>query len=277
MRELSIQSIRYGGEYSAFFWSELNPNATIENGLANCTTFVYGDCLIDGFKPVSIIKSASDWHTVFNGEILSYKPENVRVGDIIEWKRKCHVARVFKIENGKIYVRGSFYTGMHGKSIYEGEYDTRNFSSLKEMSDWFVNNYPYRFYHEADIEKESLWVGGTPDYILRCPTILPDGEDKSKNQIQVLTNEQNVRKEPYLNAQVVGKAQSGFYNVLSAVNNDGYDWYEIGENKFIAGVNGRVVYIDKSLDYETLYKQVETENKELRSRLKKIGVLADYD
>ena len=49
----TLDELRIGGRYNSFFWDDLNPNATISNGLANCTTLAYGDCLIDGWQPVS--------------------------------------------------------------------------------------------------------------------------------------------------------------------------------------------------------------------------------
>ena len=56
-----------GLEYpNKFYWDYMvNPNATIENGLANCTTFVYGAIKEDGhLAPVTSIVGANRWHQV---------------------------------------------------------------------------------------------------------------------------------------------------------------------------------------------------------------------
>lgn len=276
MKQLSIGKIKYGGEYHRFFWDKnYNPNATISNALANCTTCAYGDCLLDGFKVVSRIVSASNWHTVSNVPVVKFNSDRVKVGDVIEWSNKCHVARVFKIENGVIYIRGSFYTGINGKSVIDGYYDTRKgLNSLEEVSDFFSSNYPYRFYHETTLETENSWVHGEPDYILQCPNFTPVEKDESKDQIEVLTNEQNVRNAP--NGEIVGTAIKGFYNVLNQVTTD-YTWYEVEENKWIAGVNGRVVYYPRKDDYYKLYWDMVEENKQLKKRLDEIKGIANYE
>lgn len=275
MKDLSLEKIVYGGEYHRFFWDlDFNPNATIDNALANCTTLVYGDCLLDNFKIVSQIVGASAWHKYSNVPVKKFKPSDVQIGDVIEWASKCHVARVYKIENGKVFIRGSFYTGIHGKAFYNGSYDVRTgFKSLKEVSDFFENNYPYRMYHETDLETENNWVGGEPDYILKCACVSPVSKNEDKNQIYVLVDGQNIRNNP--NGDVIGSGVKGYFNVIQKIE-DGYVWYEIEKNKWIAQVDGRVVYYPKTQDYSKLYwEQVEL-NKQLKSQLDDIRKLTEY-
>ena len=251
----NLNDLKYGGKYHAFFWGDLNPNATIPNGLANCTTFTYGDCMRDGWQPVSRITNANTWHTVANGEVIPYDRNLVKKGDVIEWVNGCHVAKVDDIIDGEIYLNCSWYTGEHGVAIWNGSYDTRHFSSEQEMSDFFIENYPTRYYHYWAIEQESRGVGAEPTYIIRrLPMLEPDGENKSIDQIDVLTNEQNVRTAP--NGEIVMTARGGFYNVYGTFNDGRYTWYQIKENLYIAGVNGRVEFIESEDDIEKLKKAI---------------------
>ena len=156
----TIDEIKFGGRYHPFFWGDMNPNATISNGIANCTTFTYGDCLVDGWTPVSRIVNANNWHSVANGEVIPFDITLVEEGDVLEWVSGCHVAKVDRIENGKIYLNCSWYTGVHGVAVYNGSWDTRPFSSLQELSDFMFANYPTRAYHNWNFEQECKGVGG---------------------------------------------------------------------------------------------------------------------
>lgn len=245
----SIKGLEYGGSAHKYYWDKNNnPNATLANGLANCTTLVYGRVQEEG-KPVPVksIVAGGKWHkSLINGWVsLKYNPNNVQVGDLIEWDTHNHIAYVEKIENGIIYISGSFYTGIHGKARWEGAYDKRNFSSLKELSDWMIKNYQYRFYHYCPVETESKWCGGAPEYIVRYPQqkksiVTPVAQNKKVNQVLVSTNEQNIRDN---NNTILGTASAGYYNVIKSKKSGTYTWYEIENNKWIAAVAGRVKFI----------------------------------
>lgn len=269
----SIKGLEYGGKYNKFFWDiNNNPLASIKNCLPNCTCFVIGDILSDGLPmPVNPVRNANQWHLYLtNGWTLhNFDIKNVQVGDILEWTNGCHVARVSHIEdNGTIFVSGSFYTGIHGKAMYEGEFDTRDgLNSLKEVSDFMITNYPTRFFHFWTLENENSWVGSSPRYILRQPQniIYPVERNTNVNQIEVLTNEQRIRNS---NNEIMGIAKKGFYNVLDIKHStkNEYEWYEIAEDRYIAGVEGRVVYLEADNDLKALLK----ENAELKADIKKI-------
>lgn len=167
VKDFKIDTVKYGGKYSKYFWDlTVNPNATLANCLANCTTAVYGMCLACGLgAPVTRISDARNWHKnlASDWEALTYSRDAVREGDIIEWDTN-HVALVK--DRNTIYA--SWYTGDHGKAYYDGGYDKRSFSSLQETSNWMVENYPYRFFHEASIEQEIRSLGDEqPTLILR--------------------------------------------------------------------------------------------------------------
>ena len=210
---------------SKYFWDiKYNPNATIPNALPNCTTCAYGLIIADGHKPpVQYIVNAGNWEKYLtNGWIaVPYSEDKVEVGDILNWKKKGHVATCSKIDGDKKILSSSFYTGEHGCSIYNGSYDTRtSFTSLKQLSDWMLENYQTRYFHVWDVNEEQRWVGGIPELLLKHP-LYSVKENTSKNQIEVLTYEQNVRDK---NNNILKKAEKGYFNVLSTTEMNGYLW-----------------------------------------------------
>lgn len=266
----NIKDVIYDKEY---FWDiKLNPNATIKNALPNCTTCAYGLIIAEGkLSPVSDIVSAGSWDKYLSNGWMSvdYDSELIEVGDIIQWIDKGHVATISKIDGDKKIVSASFYTGEHGTSIYEGQYDTRHFNSLKELSDFMLEKYPNRYFHVWDIEEECRWVGGLPNKILKHP-LYSIKRDLSVNQIEVMTYSQNVRNN---DNTILKKTEKGYYNVLSTKENNGYVWYEVEPNMYIAGVEDRVVYLPKSDDKK--YEELLKENLILKDKLERIRVILD--
>ena len=267
----TIDDLKYGGRLHPFFWGDLNPNATISNGLANCTTLTYGDCLNDGWSPVTRIVNANHWHEYANGTVIPFDINKVEEGDVLEWVSSCHVAKVDKID-GNIYLNCSWYTGEHGVAVWNGSFDTRHFDSLKQMSDFFISNYPTRFYHYWTYQDECRGVGGEPQFIIKKPTIIKaDKEDSTVDQIKVLTDEQNVRLTP--NGTIIGIAQSGYYNVYDSILDGKYLWYRIKDNLYIAKVDGRVIFIEGEDDLRRLKK----ENAKLKEILRQIHTLSEVE
>lgn len=257
----------YNGKYSLFFWDKnFNKNADIENGLANCTTMAIGLCLLENNPyPVSRIASASRWHEVLinDWKCIPFDYSQVKVGDIIQWVSKGHVCKVSRISDGRIYIRGSYYTGEHGVAYYNGGYDTRHFNSLEELSNFMYNNYPERFYHEWTLDKEIQYVGGEPEHILVLPnTLIPVEKDSSVNQVETTDNTLRIREEPNLNSKIIGHVSVGYYNVLNIKEATEEDrqrepelkcWYEISPNRWIGNVT--TVYHEASSD-EDLQKLI---------------------
>lgn len=276
----NIKDVVFDNKY---FWDvKYNPNANISNALPNCTTLAYGLITADNkLPPVSYISNASGWDSVLaNGWMaVDYDVVKIEVGDILQWKNKGHVAAVSRIDEGKIILSSSFYTGEHGCSIYNGKYDTRtSFTSLKELSDWMFKNYPKRYFHCWSLDEECKSVGGLPDKILKHP-LYDVCEDISRDQIEVFTFEQNVRDR---NNDVLKKAEKGFFNVISTKENNGYLWYEVDKDKYIAHVEGRVRFIPASEDdninkLKRENKQLKLENEELKKKLDKIMEVAKYE
>ena len=266
-----IKDCIYNNKY---YWSSLNPNSNVANCLPNCTTLCYGAIIQDGhLPPVKVIRNAEYWHSnLTNGwTFIEYDYDKLEVGDIVEWTNKNHVAVVSKITDDKKIISASFYTGDDGTS----KSYRYNFSSIEQVSNFMLANYPTRYFHCWSIEEEQQRVGGLPQYILKHP-LYSVKRNTSKDQIEVLTFEQNVRDS---GNNILKKAEKGFYNVLSTSESNGYIWYEVEENKYIAGVEGRVVFYPSEED-ETIIeenKRLKKENQELKERLEKIKELANYE
>ena len=261
----TIEGLQYPNKY---YWDiNLNPYASILNGLADCTCYTYGAVIEEGHRPVvSRVCNADNFHKyLINGwSYIDYDESKLEKGDIIEWSKKCHVA-VFDGNN----ISGSFYTGMHGRAYYDGKFDARSFSSLKEMSDWMIANYPTRFFHNWSIDKESSWVGSKPDLILKHP-LYSVSENKSVDQIYVSADDMNVRNDQN---EVLKRAEKGYFNVLGWKDSGGYRWYEVAKGMYIANVPSRVTFIPKDTDE---LARLREENEELKKRLDEISKLCNY-
>ena len=250
------------GYPNPFYWDiSINPYASVTNGLADCTCYCYGAVREEGHRAVvSKICNADSYHKyLINGwSYIPYDASKLEKGDIIEWSSKCHVA-VYVDKNN---IAGSFYTGEHGRAYWNGKFDTRHFKDLETMSAWMIKNYPSRFFHCWSIETENSWVGGSPEYILKHP-LYSVKEDSSRDQI-------NARND---NNEILKRAESGFYNVLGWKDANGYRWYEVEKGKYIAGYEGRVIYIPAD---NTVIAELKRKNEELKKRLDEISKLCNY-
>lgn len=266
----NIKDCIYNNKY---YWSNLNPNANVTNCLPNCTTLCYGAVIQDGkLPPVSVIRNANLWHTVLiNGwSCIDYDYDKLEIGDIVEWQ-KNHVAIVSRITEDKKIVSASFYTGEDGTSKSK----RTSFQTMEQVSNFMLTNYETRYFHCWDIGEENKWVGGLPQLILKHP-LYSVKQNTNKDQIEVLTFEQNVRDK---DNNILKKAEKGFFNVLSTIERNGYLWYEVEDNKYIAQVDGRVKFIPRIEDNELERlkqenKELLKENQELRDRMKEIHNLS---
>lgn len=290
----TIEEVQYNSPY---FWNpSINKEARISDCLPNCTCFVVGSLKASGIADcVSVITDASSFHKhLTNGwysvPYSEYK-NDIKIGDVIEWEQGNHVAIVSDIKDGVPWISGSFYTGIHGKAYYDGGYDTRDgFTSLKQVSDFMLQNYQYRYFHFVPLEEESKWCGGDPDYVLVCPvSINPTERDESKDQVYVGITGLRVRTEPNTTSSVRGTASVGYYNVDEIVDGGEHDfgnkWYRIGDLYF-ADYQGLIYYPRQELvpmeEMIKLMKQIQIEyqkvcdkNAELEAKLKAIRGLTD--
>lgn len=261
---ISAEGLEYPNKY---YWDiNKSPYAVVKTCLADCTCYVYGAIIEDGHRPLTSFKQCDAnviEKSLINGwSRIPYDRNKLEAGDVIQWVQHCHVA----VYTGNGEISGSFFTGMHGKAYWNGSFDTRTFKTLQECNDWMWKNYPERMFHHWSIEKECSWVGGQPEYILKHP-LYSVKENPSVDQIHVLTNDMNVRNN---SNEILKRAESGYYNVLGWKDSNGYRWYEVEPNKYIAGYEGRVVYLPANEGIDALKKEIE----ELKEKLRQINEIS---
>lgn len=75
----------------------------------------------------------------------------------------------------------------------------------------------------------------TPPAPEPTPVITPNVErDEYKDQIEVKVEKLRIRTTPSLNGDILGFANIGFYNYLETTEADGYTWYRISDENWIA-------------------------------------------
>ena len=99
------------------------------------------------------------------------------------------------------------------------------------------------------------------------PKVTPNVErDTTKNQVEVLVDSLRVRTAPNLNGEILGFANKGFYNVLEQKENDGYLWFKIADDQWIATNDEWTKYYPAN-DYEKLYYEEVEKNKLLEAEI----------
>lgn len=185
----------YGaGAWSQYYWSSLNPGATFQLCLANCTTFAYGRPLENGWpKPVTAFRNANNWHNYVNyadgWDLITYTSGmQLLAGDIVEWQAQ-HVAVVE--QNGtNPYIGGSWYTDDNGHAYGNRSVSVIGGSTLQDVSNWMIANYPNRFFHYVPLSTENANAGGgaPPKYVIRYTGTQPPEppEPPSADLLQII-------------------------------------------------------------------------------------------
>ena len=292
----NIEDLAYGGKYHDQFWNKkYNSEADVDNCLPNCTCGVIGFCLVENDPyPVSRVTDASEWDGLLinDWKVIDFDKSKVRAGDIIQWKEKCHVAKVADIQDGVIYVNSSFYTGENGVARAGGKYDTRDsYRSMEEVCRDMMTKYPARFYHCCSLDKESNMVGGQPEKILVRPmTLAPVDPDNSKDQVETTDITLRIRTKPTVKSENVGHVSIGYYDVLDvkdAAEEDKQNvqglkcWYQIGENRWIANIttvyhrkdDGSDIIAELERYFESMKRSINAltdENTMLKEDIKKV-------
>ena len=101
------------------------------------------------------------------------------------------------------------------------------------------------------------------------PYITPNVKrDITKNQVEVIATELNVRTTPSLNGEILGFASVGYYNVLDEVEADGYIWFKISDDNYIA-YNPEWETLYPVENYKKLYEESLIKIKELENKINK--------
>jgi len=137
----------------------------------------------------------------------------------------------------------------------------------------------FRYARFGDFKSEILGY-------LHCPydPVLPIGRDTGRDQIETTDPDLRIRLLPSLDGEIVGHVQIGFYNVLDKKEADGYTWYEVEKDRWIANIT--TVYHGKEEDdfvkeFERFLNStkarisaLESEKEEMRNDMKQISNIA---
>ena len=98
-------------------------------------------------------------------------------------------------------------------------------------------------------------------------------KDEWTNQVEVVKDTLRVRVAPSTSAVIINLCPMGHFNVLDTKEAGGYVWYKIGEQAWIAGVEGSLIYhkakeveIPKPVEKDTSVSQVFIGDISLRMR-----------
>lgn len=70
---------------------------------------------------------------------------------------------------------------------------------------------------------------------------VPIKKNSKKSQIRVVLKYVNCRSTPSLDGKILGYINLGYYNVLDSRKKDGYTWYKVGNNRWVAYLKNAVV------------------------------------
>lgn len=117
--------------------------------------------------------------------------------------------------------------------VYDGEYGHVIFCETDTMTAEYRSGDP-----------NSFRVGRVGDYkgtllgVLHCPVRpVPTVErNETIDQIETTDESLRIRTEPSLSAEIVGHVEIGYYNVLDKTEADGYTWYKIADDRWVADI-----------------------------------------
>lgn len=142
-------------------------------------------------------------------------------------------------------------------------------SSWKQNSNgsWVISGNSMKpedvFYIDRNFTKE-IWGGYLPWITLPKEQIgIPVPRNQTKEQLEVIVNNLNARKEPNLSSEKLGIVQMGIYDVLNTIETDGYVWKKI-DDFWIATQDGWVNYYPKEEN------NCEEELQKLKSKMPKL-------
>ena len=111
--------------------------------------------------------------------------------------------------------------------------------------------------------------------------------DENINQLKVNVDDLRIREDASINSKILGVALlNGIYNYYETKENDGYTWYRIGDNKWLAANNDWITIFPKkeerldvpqelNLEIENLKKEINTlteENGNLKEQIENFKI-----
>lgn len=107
--------------------------------------------------------------------------------------------------------------------------------------------------------------------------------DENKNQLKVNVDDLRIRENASINSKILGIASlNGIYNYYETKENEGYTWYRIDDNKWLAASDNWItIYpkkeeqLDINLEIENLKKEINTlteENRNLKEQIENFKI-----
>lgn len=198
-------------------------------------------------------------YAIYDSEVV-YESYDVNLGNYIVLKydkknntiiyRYLHLNKRTTLKKGEKVKRGQIvgYMGTTGDSTgvhlhFEYWICPKNYNYYYgDRADYAVNPLDYCYlFDDQDVSNNTV------DLIQRVVgSSLNKNLDSTKDQIEVTGDKLRCRKNYGLDSQVLGYIDYGIYNILDKKEKDGYTWYKLDENKWIAGVLDSVnVYLVK--------------------------------
>lgn len=186
------------------------------------------------------------WHFV-KGSVVVKKGQQVKQGD-------------------KLGTRGNtgISSGVH--LHFELWKCPKNYSyKSSDYSKYAVNPIKYTYLFDGQVMKGDTILQSKP---IEKVEPKPVAEDGTKWQVEVIADQLRIRETPSLNGNQLFIADKGIYNVLQSQEADGYLWYEIETDRWIATKEGSWT-IDKPIVKVPTQEEIIVD---LRSQIDKMKV-----
>ena len=117
--------------------------------------------------------------------------------------------------------------------VYDGEHGHVIFMETDTMTSEYRKGDPNSFRNAKLGDYKGKLLG-----VLHYPyqPINPVERNENVNQIETTDSTLRIRTKPSLDGEIVGHVQLGYYNVLDEKENDGYTWYEIEKDRWVANI-----------------------------------------
>jgi len=97
--------------------------------------------------------------------------------------------------------------------------------------------------------------------------VVPVSRDEQKNQLKVNVIDLRIRTSPSVSSEILGLAVlDGIYNYYETKQSEGYNWYRIADNQWIADSDDWITLYPK-LDGENTIEQLQLEIQELQTKV----------
>lgn len=167
--------------------------------------------------------------------------------------KHCHL----EVQRGKFIMPTKFVKTDYG-NVYKLDNALEPFKAL--------------FLHEGDLIKYSPYTWEVAPMTVGTPV----ERNEYVNQIEVISTILNARKTPSLKGTRLGYITPGIYNIISTTEADGYVWYEVEKDLWIAyNKDWETLLPKKDTEVEVLKKLLEEEKKKNESLNKEILNLQD--